>query len=140
MRAERRVKRALTPVTTPQTRRWLIARRNGVVSAAATVRGAGRQQRLRPSFVIAGVQKGGTTYLYQELVRHPQVLPSLTKEVHYFSDGYSHGPSWYRGFFPLAPSPHDGPATMTGEASPGYLFHPWFPSRVIRISPTSGSS
>lgn len=134
MRTERALKRALDPVTTPAARRWLIARRNAAASAAAGLRGA-RGARLRPSFVIAGVQKGGTTYLYQELVRHPQVLPAMTKEVHYFSDGYQRGADWYRGFFPPEREPGPAGPVITGEASPGYLFHPWFAERVARDLP-----
>jgi Sulfotransferase domain len=122
------VKRALTPVTTPAVRGWLIARRDEMAGVAATARSALAGPRLEPAFVVAGVQKGGTTYLYQELVRHPQVLPAMTKEVHYFDEGFHHGPQWYRGFFPLAPA--DGRHVVTGEASPGYLFHPWFAERV----------
>jgi hypothetical protein len=135
VKTERALKRGLAPLTTPSARRWLIARRNAAASAAAGLRGSRRRARLKPMFIVAGAQKAGTTYLYQELVRHPQVIPAMTKELHYFSDGYRNGPDWYRGFFPTAARLSRLGPVITGEASPSYLFHPWFPARVARDLP-----
>lgn len=38
-----------------------------------------------PNLLIAGVPKAGTTSLYSYLSQHPQVCPSLVKEVNYFT-------------------------------------------------------
>ncbi len=64
LNVERALKRAVTPLTTPQARRWLIATRNKAVRKAAQVRGSRHRDRMRPTFIIAGAQKAGTTYLY----------------------------------------------------------------------------
>jgi hypothetical protein len=53
-----------------------------------------------PSVLIIGAQKSGTTSLFNYLVRHPDVLPSLRKEVHYFDFNYDRGLKWYRAHFP----------------------------------------
>ncbi len=135
MLAERSVKRVLAPVTTPRARRGLIVGRDRLASAVAAARAGVPLPRLSPGFLIAGAQKAGTTYLYQELVRHPRVRPALTKEIHYFSDGYRRGGTWYSGFFPRERAGAAGGDVVTGEATPGYLFHPWFPERVARDLP-----
>ncbi|MEO7981702.1 MAG: sulfotransferase [Sporichthyaceae bacterium] len=129
------MKRILVPLTTPRARRGLIVGRDRLASAVAAARASGPGPRLRPSFLIAGAQKAGTTYLYQELARHPQVRPALTKEIHYFSDGYRRGGDWYSGFFPRVKAGAAGDAMVTGEATPGYLFHPWFSERLARDLP-----
>lgn len=89
--------------------------------------------RERPAFLIAGAQKAGTTYLYQELCAHPHVLPALTKEIHYFDSHYERGLSWYLGFFPSASKLAMG--RISGEASPDYLVHPLAAQRIARDLP-----
>jgi hypothetical protein len=84
--------------------------------------------RAMPDFLILGAQKAGTTTLYDNLVRHPQVLPCDIKEVHYFDVNYFRGPNWYRSHFPLKSKMR--PGMITGEGSPYYLFHPAVHERV----------
>lgn len=98
--------------------------------AALRARSAPRD---RPAFVIAGAQKAGTTYLYQELCAHPHVLPALTKEIHYFDGNYGKGLDWYLGFFPPASKLALG--RISGEASPDYLVHPLAAERIARDLP-----
>jgi hypothetical protein len=87
------------------------------------------QDRVLPNFIIIGVQKGGTSSLYQYLTRHPKVLPGYKKEVKFFDGNYQRGLNWYRYNFPLAEQMSD-PQTQTGEASPSYVFHPQVPQRI----------
>jgi hypothetical protein len=88
----------------------------------------------QPSFLILGVQKGGTTSLYHYLALHPRVSPALVKEVHYFDFHYGCGASWYRAHFaPQAWLTARG--LQTGEASPEYLFSPDAPQRVAASLP-----
>lgn len=73
-----------------------------------------------PNLLIAGVPKAGTTSLYSYLSQHPQVCPSLVKEVNYFTalryDDASLAPiAEYRKQF----SNWSGEAYLM-EASPGY--------------------
>jgi hypothetical protein len=86
-----------------------------------------------PDFIIIGAQKGGTTYLYDELVKHPCIAPALVKEVGYFDMNMGKGVDWYKSFFTASPNSAD--AFITGEASPDYLFHPSAPHRVAQLLP-----
>ena len=88
--------------------------------------------RLRPSFLIIGAQRSGTTSLYRCLAGHPRILPALRKEIHYFDFQYAKGRAWYLAHFPIPTHPG---ANMTGEASPYYMAHPLAPRRVKRTNP-----
>lgn len=90
--------------------------------------------RMLPDFVIVGTQKGGTTNLYNLLAGHPNVEPASTKEVHFFDLNFHRGINWYRSHFPLSARRIAG-RTLTGEASPYYLFHPRAPGRMASILP-----
>jgi hypothetical protein len=87
-----------------------------------------------PDFVIIGAQKSGTTSLYHLLARHPYVEPAATKELHYFDGLLGEGVEWYRRCFP-APRWKDGRRTITGEATPYYLFHPHAARRMAEVIP-----
>jgi tetratricopeptide (TPR) repeat protein len=71
-----------------------------------------------PQFLIIGVMKGGTTSLYEYLIQHPQIIPSLQKEIDFFNYQFNLGLDWYTAHFP--PVPQSG-QYLTGEASPTYL-------------------
>jgi hypothetical protein len=86
-----------------------------------------------PSLLIIGTQKGGTTSLFNYLVQHPNVLPPVSKEIHYFDLQYARGDKWYRGCFPLARHLQHGSVTL--EASPYYLFHPLVARRAAELLP-----
>lgn len=86
-----------------------------------------------PSVLIIGAQKGGTTSLFTYLAQHPDVLPPLTKEVHYFDFNYSRGTEWYRGRFPYSHRLRHGSLTL--DASPYYLVHPLVPQRAAQLLP-----
>jgi len=78
-------------------------------------------ERIPPSFLIIGTQKGGTNSLFTYLANHPQVLPSTEKEVNFFnSDGrYARGTKFYHTYFP-----HKTPQfanKLTFEGTPAYL-------------------
>jgi hypothetical protein len=88
------------------------------------------QLRQLPDFVIIGTQRGGTTSLYRYLTQHPDIGPSLRKEVHFFDRYYEKGMDWYLAHFPMR-----GEAPVVGEASPYYLFHPDVPERARRALP-----
>lgn len=86
-----------------------------------------------PSAVIIGAQKSGTTSLFNYLAQHPDVLPPLGKEVHYFDLHYQRGLNWYRGRFPYARQLRRGLLTL--DASPYYIVHPQVPKRVAELLP-----
>jgi hypothetical protein len=87
-----------------------------------------------PDFVIIGAQKGGTSFLYHLLTRHPLVEPAARKELHFF-DGprlFEKGAGWYRRCFPR-PKMDDGRRSITGEATPSYLFDPPVAKRMAQV-------
>jgi len=98
-------------------------------------------ERSLPHFIILGAQKAGTTSLHEYLSQHPQLVPSLKKEVHFFDGGtnpkidtFAKGLPWYRAHFPLEKHLEDGKKTF--ESSPLYLFHPRVPQRIAEMLPT----
>jgi hypothetical protein len=101
-------------------------------------RATARWRRL-PDFMIIGAQRSGTTSLYQYLIQHPSILPAFIKEPHFFDRNYHKGIGWYRSFFPLhenSPfSRERGHKTLTGEATPIYLFDRNAPPSVSQHLP-----
>jgi len=132
LKLERSVRGFLYPLTKPQHRRALISARDTAVSVLASGRSKFRSDRPLPDFIVAGVQKGGTTFLYQEMLRHPEIKGSLTKEVHFFDANYDRGVDWYSGMFPR---PSGRSKTILGEASPAYIFHPDGVRRIAETVP-----
>jgi hypothetical protein len=87
----------------------------------------------RVNFLIAGVQKGGTTALFDYLGDYPDVALSDVKEVHFFDD---EAQDWaapdlaaYHAHFP----PPDG--RPTGEATPIYSYWPGSLERIAAYNP-----
>lgn len=86
-----------------------------------------------PNFLIIGAQKCGTSSLYVYLAKHPQILPSITKEINFFSEYHHYGLPWYLAQFPQL-RPND--RWLTGEASPSYFDHPDAAHRIYDQLPT----
>jgi hypothetical protein len=86
-----------------------------------------------PSVLILGAQRGGSTSLFNYLVQHPDVLPPLGKELHFFDFNYSRGLRYYRSLFPLSRRLQDG--MLTVDATPYYLVHPLVPERAAGLLP-----
>jgi hypothetical protein len=91
------------------------------------------RDRSLPSFVIIGAQRCGTTSLYHYLAQHPQIIPSRTREVHYFDRHYEKGELWYRSHFPLQSQVRCNVAT--GESTPYCLCHPHAARRIRETVP-----
>ena len=87
-----------------------------------------------PDFVVIGAPKCGTTFFYNLLVKHPHVEPAACKEPNYFDLLFDEGTEWYRHCFPR-PRWKDGRETITGEATPSYLYHPRVPERMAEVIP-----
>jgi hypothetical protein len=95
----------------------------------------GAQTGALPDFAVIGAAKSGTTFLYHLLTQHPLVQPAAFKEPHYFNFVFEdEGVEWYRRCFPQ-PRWVNGRRAITGEASPGYLFHPLVPERMAQVVP-----
>lgn len=89
----------------------------------------------RPSFLIIGAQKAGTTALSYILRQHLQIVPSRKKELNFFDSGkIEYGDfSSYHEMFPLPLKLF--PNKITYESSPIYLFHSECASRIHKYSP-----
>ncbi|MEM1427009.1 MAG: sulfotransferase domain-containing protein, partial [Cyanobacteria bacterium P01_H01_bin.130] len=87
-----------------------------------------------PNFIIVGVQKCGTSSLYSYLAQHPQVIPSIVKEIDFFSRAkhFGYGLPWYLAHFPWL---QQDAQWITGEASPDYFHTPDTPQRVAEAVP-----
>lgn len=85
-------------------------------------------------FVLAGVQKGGTSSLFEMLAAHPQIAESSPKELHYFD---REGRSWdkpnYRRYLTKF---NWQPASVLGaESTPSYVFWPGAMKRIHAYNP-----
>jgi hypothetical protein len=69
---------------------------------------------MKVNFLILGAQKGGSTWLYDNIRQHPMVF-TPEKELHYFSndENFKKGIEWYHGFF--------SENNLIGEKTPEYL-------------------
>ncbi len=88
--------------------------------------------RKAPTFIVIGAEKCGTTSLYHYLNQHPQILPSVEKELDFFDLEFSQGNDWYLAHFPPVPQ-EDG--FITGESSANYLYHPQAAARIKECFP-----
>ena len=85
------------------------------------------------TFLIAGVQKGGTTALYDYLADYPDVALSRVKEVHFFDDETR---DWARPDYGAYHAQFDPPAGRPcGEATPIYLYWPRSLERIFAYNP-----
>jgi hypothetical protein len=91
--------------------------------------------RARPTFLVIGAQKSGTTSLHRYLADHPAVLCATPKEVHYFDINFFQRQAWYLLHFPFRSRLREirrrlGVGAAVGELTPCYMFHPQVPRRV----------
>ena len=87
----------------------------------------------RVAFIIAGVQKGGTTALFDYLGEAADLSLSRVKEVHFFDDETQ---DWARpdyGAYHANFAPFDG--RPRGEATPIYLYWPGSLERMAAYNP-----
>jgi len=91
-----------------------------------------------PKFMVLGVHKGGSTALYDYLIKHGRIRPAVCKEVHFFDFDaqYAKGKSFYLRHFPNVAGYKS--RVITGEGSPSYIRDPRVPARFKAMFP-SGS-
>ena len=94
-----------------------------------------------PNFIIIGVQRGGTTSLYKYLTKHPKIIPAIKKEIHFFDNNFHKGISWYQSQFKqnrllmLLYKKKKFYDSITGEATPYYIYHPYGVERISKLIP-----
>lgn len=86
---------------------------------------------MKPTFIIAGCGKCGTTTLAYLLGRHPDVFVSKPKEPNFLSDEcvYSKGWEWYQSLFEEGAN-----KKARGEASVSYTLEEYESIVIDRIS------
>lgn len=85
------------------------------------------------NFLIAGVQKGGTTALFDYLAEEPGIALSRVKEVHFFDDETR---DWARPDYAAYHACFEGPGGRPcGEATPIYLYWPGSLERIRAYNP-----
>lgn len=93
-----------------------------------------RSPTRRPSFLVIGAMKTGTTSLYEYMRGHPQIFMPATKEVNFFNPlrNWRRGIEWYEEQFRDA----SDDALAIGEASTSYTKFPWIrdvPERIVSV-------
>jgi hypothetical protein len=92
------------------------------------VSGFARADEAMLDFLGIGAQKAGTTWLYEQLSRHPQILFPAGKEVHFWDRADDPDPAWYRQRF----AQDTGSGIRQGEITPAYAFIPRLRIEQIR--------
>ena len=90
------------------------------------------QNTRAPNFIIIGAQKSGTTSLANYIDQHPQVIPAIKKETHFWYRDFSKGINWYLAHFPPIPKLQN---FITGEATPNYLEYYHSAKRIYNVFP-----
>lgn len=88
----------------------------------------------KPTFLVIGTARAGTTTLHQYLLEHPEVYVPKNKrpEPHFFlkDDEYSKGFNYYcKKYF------DNSNQKAIGEISTSYLYQPWVSERMYRHLP-----
>ena len=98
-----------------------------------TVEDARRGFRTMVDFLGIGVQKGGTTWLFHQLSRHPQVAFPAGKEVHFWDRvAADQVARWIAMLQPPSRTDAAGRPVRTGEITPSYAALPPETIRAIR--------
>ncbi|MEM1056682.1 MAG: sulfotransferase [Bacteroidota bacterium] len=86
-------------------------------------------ERLPLRLVGVGPQRTGSTWLDQQLRRHPDLaFPTHVKETFFFDRHWSRGLADYRAHFPRG-------ATAWAEIGPTYFDHAEAPARIAEVAP-----
>lgn len=85
------------------------------------------QQRL---FILAGMPRTATTFLYQRFQEHPAIFCPYRKETNFFSVNYQNGSDWYRGLYT---DMADG--QVGADVSPVYFLDERAIDRILSFGP-----
>lgn len=96
--------------------------------------------RIKPTYLIIGASRSGTTAMYDYLSKNRYGYRSPHKELHFFDKYFHKGILWYRGNFPtifhkfyLEKILHK--KIVTGEATARYLLLPLVAKRISKCLP-----
>ena len=84
-----------------------------------------------PTFVLVGVEKAATTWLWEQVRQHPDVyLPPWRSELNFFDLNYERGLAYYRSFF----ADYNGERVI-GDFTPTCMHQPETAGRIRRLLP-----
>src|SRR4051812_28315114 len=85
------------------------------------------------SFLVAGVQKGGTTALFDYLSELPELELPAVKEAHFFDD--EQNVDWVAPDYARYHALFSNPGRTWGEATPIYIYWPNALERIRAYNP-----
>jgi hypothetical protein len=93
------------------------------------------RERLKPTFLVIGAQKSGTTAAFEYMSAHPGLRAPSKKEINYFlcSSLHALGVEYYESHFPFKDEVE--PHVSTFEASPNYLISGEAAARIRAYDP-----
>jgi len=80
-------------------------------------------------FIGIGAGKSGSTWLYNNIISHPDVYDGNPKEIQFFNKHYDKGIEWYNSYF------SDSGDKVCGEFSVQYLLCPECPQKIKKHFP-----
>lgn len=86
--------------------------------------------QILPNYLVIGVQRSATTWLFECLREHPDIFMPAEKELHYFDENYNMGVEWYSDFFKSVKN-----EKVIGEISPNYFHKPFAVDRIVSDLP-----
>lgn len=90
------------------------------------------QEQFKVDFIGVGSGKCGSTWLYENIIQHPEVFNGNPKEIHYFGDLYEQQDfTWYRDLFA------GSEGKIKGEFSISYMYHPLAAERIYEHFPNA---
>ena len=98
-----------------------------------------RSEKL-PIFIIPGMSRTGTTFLYHNLQKHPAIILPYRKETNYFGGNYHRGVDWYHDLYRgMAPTPLGGFISpyYFGDISPYYFVQEETIQRISAYNPAA---
>jgi hypothetical protein len=72
----------------------------------------------KPAFLGIGAERAGTTWIFENLRRHPDIFLPDQKALHFFDNGFRQGLAWYFDQFA------SGSSRVCGEITPSYAILP----------------
>jgi hypothetical protein len=86
----------------------------------------------KPTFINIGPGRCATSWLFEVLLEHPQILMANIKETDFFNVNYHLGNTWYESHFP---SHSDPQKSAVGEISNNYYLDPIVATRIRDYNP-----
>ncbi len=81
-------------------------------------------------FIVAGMPRTATTFLFQRFQEHPAIFCPYRKETNFFSVNYHRGIDWYQGLYAGM-----SPGQIGADVSPSYFLEQGSLARILKDAP-----